>query len=54
MIRIDNVGIASPHSLFGALVCMVIGVLLVTLVMHAARGIARGHARLAKALLVTS
>jgi uncharacterized membrane protein len=54
MIRIDNIDIASPHSLFGALVCMVIGVLLVTLVMHAARGIARAHARLAKALLVTS
>ena len=41
-----------PQSLFGALIAMAIGVLLVTAVMHAARWIARGHARLAKALLV--
>ena len=41
-----------PHSLIGALFCMVLGVLLLTALMHAARWIARGHARLAKALLV--
>jgi len=31
---------------------MAAGIAIVTLLMHAARGIARGHARLAKALLV--
>jgi uncharacterized membrane protein len=41
-----------PHSFIGALFCMVLGVLLLTALMHAARWIARGHARLAKALLV--
>jgi uncharacterized membrane protein len=41
-----------PQSIVGALIAMAIGVLLVTAVMHAARWIARGHARLAKALLV--
>jgi uncharacterized membrane protein len=43
---------ASPQSLVGALVCMVLGILILTLLMHVARWIARGHARLAKALLV--
>jgi uncharacterized membrane protein len=52
MIQVDGYDLASPHSFFGALVCMVIGVLLATALMHAARWIARGHARLAKALLV--
>ena len=41
-----------PQSIVGAFIAMAIGVLLVTAVMHAARWIARGHARLAKALLV--
>jgi uncharacterized membrane protein len=41
-----------PHNFIGALFFMVLGVLLVTALMHAARWIARGHARLAKALLV--
>jgi Putative sensor len=41
-----------PHSFIGALICTVLGVLLITALMHAARWIARGHARLAKALLV--
>jgi len=41
-----------PESFIGALFCMVLGVLLLTALMHAARWIARGHARLAKALLV--
>jgi hypothetical protein len=31
---------------------VVLGVVILTLLMHAARGIIRGHARLAKALLV--
>ena len=42
----------SPHSLIGTLFCTVIGIVMLTLIMHAARAIARGHARLAKALLV--
>jgi uncharacterized membrane protein len=41
-----------PHNFIGALFLMVLGVLLLTALMHAARWIARGHARLAKALLV--
>jgi len=51
LIEIDNRTYA-PHSLIGALLCMVLGVLLLTALMHAARWTARGHARLAKALLV--
>ena len=42
----------AEHSLLAALVLGVLGVLVVTLLMHLARGIARGHARLAKSLLV--
>ena len=42
----------TPESFIGALVCMVLGVLLLTVLMHFARWLARGHARLAKALLV--
>jgi len=52
MIHWDGHDYASPQSLFGALLCMVLGILILTLLMHAARWIARGHARLAKALLV--
>jgi uncharacterized membrane protein len=40
------------HSLLSALLLGVLGVLIITLLMHVARGVARGHARLAKALLV--
>ena len=40
-----------PDSMAGALVCMAIGVVLLALLMHLARGVARGHARLAKLLL---
>jgi hypothetical protein len=54
----DSGGFPYFHTLwFGAtgvvsvLLC-VLGILLLTLVMHLARGIGRGHARLAKALLV--
>jgi uncharacterized membrane protein len=42
----------SDHSMASALILGVIGVLTVTLLMHAARAIGRGHAHLAKALLV--
>lgn len=52
MITIDEWGVHSPHTLIGALFTAGIGVLVLTLTMHAARGIARAHARLAKALLV--
>lgn len=41
-----------PDTWIGALFMLAFGILIITLVMHAARGIARGHARLAKALLV--
>ena len=44
----------SPQTFIGALFYMIWGILLLTLLLHAARGIARGHARLAKALLVKS
>ena len=40
------------HSLIGSLFMFAIGVVVLTLLMHVARGIGRGHARLAKALLV--
>jgi len=52
MIQIDGWHAASPHTLLGSLFYLVFGVVIVTALMHAARGIARGHARLAKALLV--
>src|SRR5215472_11772874 len=42
----------SDHPLIGTLLCMVLGVLILTLLMHLARAVARGHVRLAKALLV--
>jgi len=44
--------LSSPHSFVGALFYMLLGILLLTLLLHAARAVARGHARLAKALLV--
>jgi hypothetical protein len=40
------------HSWVGSLFMFVVGVFVLTLLMHVARGIGRGHARLAKALLV--
>jgi hypothetical protein len=52
MIQIDGRALASPHTLVGSLFYMVVGIVIVTVLMHAARSIARGHARLAKALLV--
>jgi uncharacterized membrane protein len=51
-ITIGHHSFGSPHTFIGALFCMVLGVLLLTVVMRAARGVARAHARLAKALLV--
>ena len=42
----------SPQTFLGALFYTVWGILLLTLLLHAARAIARRHARLAKALLV--
>jgi uncharacterized membrane protein len=51
-LHIDGHALRSPHSFIGALFGMVLGVLLLTVLMHAARAVARGHARLAKALLV--
>ncbi len=41
-----------PGSFIGSLFMAVAGILILTLLMHLARGIGRGHARLAKALLV--
>ena len=52
VIHIDERSVGTPHSLILSLVHLVLGVVILTLLMHAARGIARGHARLAKALLV--
>jgi hypothetical protein len=52
MFTIDNWHGGTPHTLLGALFCMVFGIVILTATLHAARGIARGHARLAKALLV--
>jgi uncharacterized membrane protein len=52
MVQINEHHWGIPHSLIAALIHMVIGVLLLTLLMHAARGITRAHARFAKALLV--
>ena len=44
--------LVSEHSVVGSIVLFVLGVLLLTLLMHAARAIGRGHVQLAKALLV--
>jgi uncharacterized membrane protein len=52
MIQIDGSSYGSPQSVVGALFCMALGVVILALVLHAVRGIARGHARLAKVLLV--
>jgi uncharacterized membrane protein len=56
MIQIDHHWhhwhVAAAHTLIGSLFYMALGVVILTLLMHAARGIARAHARLAKALLV--
>jgi putative sensor protein len=41
-----------PHSMLLSLLLLVVGIFVLTLLMHLARGVGRGHARLAKALLV--
>lgn len=41
-----------PNSMLLSLLLLVVGIFVLTLLMHLARGIGRGHARLAKALLV--
>ena len=50
-VRIDGWAL-SDHSMISALILGVLGVLILTLYMHAARAVGRGHAHLAKALLV--
>jgi len=50
--QIDGWHAASPHTFVGSLFYMVFGIVIVTALMHAARAVARGHARFAKALLV--
>jgi len=52
VLEIDGASYGSPQSFIAALFCMVFGVVILALLLHAARGIARGHARLAKSLLV--
>jgi uncharacterized membrane protein len=52
MISVDGFGYDSPASILGALFSMVLGVSILALLLHAVRWLARGHARLAKALLV--
>src|SRR5215469_2300846 len=52
MIQIDDRAYGAPQSVLGALFCLALGILVITLLMHAARGIVRGHTHLAKALLV--
>src|SRR5579862_6453758 len=44
--------VLSDHSMISALILGALGVLIVTLLLHAARAVGRGHAHLAKALLV--
>ena len=52
-IRLDDWSYTAPHqSVVGALICLVLGVVILALWLHAVRGLARGHARLAKLLLV--
>jgi uncharacterized membrane protein len=42
----------TPHSWLGSIFMLAVGIVVLTTVMHIARGMVRGHARLAKALLV--
>jgi uncharacterized membrane protein len=52
--RINGVTWGETHSAAATIVYMLLGLLVVPAVLHAARGIARAHARLAKAMLVES
>jgi len=53
-LRFHGHNVASPHTFVGALFLMILGTVILTFLMHAARSIARAHARLAKVLLVES
>ena len=52
VIRIDGSSYGTPESIIGALFCAAVGLVILTLLLHAVRWLARSHARLAKALLV--
>src|SRR5215469_3485300 len=52
LIQLNHHSYGSPHTFIGALFCLALGILIMTLVMHVARAIVRAHARFAKALLV--
>jgi uncharacterized membrane protein len=49
---VNDWSVGTPDNAIIALVEVLFGIVILTLLMHAARAIARGHARLAKALLV--
>ncbi len=51
-IQLDGFQAGRPGSILGALFCLLLGVLVLALLLHAVRWTARAHARLAKALLV--
>ena len=53
VLEIGGASYGSPQSFIAALFCMALGIVILALLLHVARAIARGHARLAKALLVT-
>ena len=52
VINLDGDSYGAPESIVGALFCAGVGVVILALLLHAVRWLARGHARLAKALLV--
>jgi uncharacterized membrane protein len=52
MFTINGFDFDTPATLIGSLLIMVLGIFVLALLMHAARWMARGQARLAKALLV--
>jgi uncharacterized membrane protein len=52
MVQFEGHGIGPPHTFIGSLFVMAVGIVILALLMHVARGVARGHARLAKVLLV--
>ena len=52
MIQFNDHSYATPHTFIGALFAMAVGIVILAVVLHAARWTARQHARLAKVLLV--
>ena len=52
VINLDGASYGTPESIVGALLCAAAGVVILALLLHAVRWLARSHARLAKALLV--